>query len=184
MAARISVLSVRRALIGRILSGLHVALQHLVLHAEALPFGRKAAVAHVGGIAGDGVFDRRAGFRVALDEARRKAGKQADQVMEYENLTVAMRACADADGRDGNALGDQARERRRHQLQHHPPAAGALERLRAFQDAPRVLLVLALQLVAAERRRGLRSETDVPRTGTPARASASMIGTTSTPPSS
>src|SRR5882672_5459715 len=137
------------------------ALQHLVLHAEALPFGRKAAVAHVGSIAGDGVFDRRAGFRVALDEARRKAGEQADQVMEYENLTVAMRACADADGRDGDALGDQTRERRRHQLQHHAPAAGALERLRAFQDAPRVLLVLALQLVAAERRRGLRREPDM-----------------------
>src|SRR5439155_613657 len=127
MAARISVLSVRRALMGRILSGLPDALQHLVFHAEALPFGWKAAVAHVGGIAGDGVPDRRAGFRVALDEARRKAGEQADQVMEHEDLAVAMRACADADGRDGDALGDQPRERRRHQLEHHAPAAGALE---------------------------------------------------------
>src|SRR5437879_6837673 len=68
MAARISVLSVRRALMGWILSGLHDALQHLVFHAEALPFGRKAAVAHVGGIANDGVPDRRAGFRVARSE--------------------------------------------------------------------------------------------------------------------
>jgi len=57
-----------------------------------------------------------------------------------------MRACADADGRDGDALSDQARERRRHQLQHHAPAAGALERLRAFHDAPRVLLILSCSL--------------------------------------
>src|SRR5207302_801694 len=74
---------------------------------------------------------------------------------------AALRARADADGRDADALGDQARERRRHQFQHHAPAAGALERLRAFEDAPRVVLILSLQLVAAERRRGLRREADM-----------------------
>src|SRR5688572_3565265 len=73
------------------------ALEHLVLHAEALAFARKRAGAHFGGVARDRVLDRCAGLGIALDEGRREAGEHADHVMEHQHLAVAIGAGADAD---------------------------------------------------------------------------------------
>src|SRR5262249_61777914 len=106
------------------------------------------------------IADRFTGLRVALDESRREAAEEADDVMEHQHLAVAVRARADADGRYADAVRHQLGELRRHELEHHAPAAGFLERDGAFHDAPHALLVLALQPVTAERRGGLRREAD------------------------
>src|SRR5262245_39766401 len=102
------------------------ALQHLVLHPEALAFARKRAGSHFGGVARDRVLDRRARLGVALHEGGRETGEHPDQVVEYQHLSIAVGARADADRRDRDALGDELRERRRHQLQHYAPAASAV----------------------------------------------------------
>src|SRR5207248_7857549 len=128
---------------------------------ETLLARREGATPYVLGVALEAVADRAARFRVALDEGRREAAEKSDGVVEDEHLAVAMRAGADADGRDAEALGDEPRELRRHELEHDAPAAGPLERYRAFDDAPRAFLVLALQLVAAERGGRLRRKPDV-----------------------
>src|SRR5258705_13979650 len=106
------------------------ALYDVVLHAEALSAGRERARAHLGCIAGHGVADRVAHLRVALDERRSEPGKEPHHVVEYQDLPVAIRAGADADRRDRDALGNELRERRRHELEHHAPAAGGFERRR------------------------------------------------------
>src|SRR3954464_7179721 len=110
----------------------------------------------------DRVADRRAGFRIALHEGRREAAEHPDEIMKDEHLAVAVRAGADTNGRNRDAPGDHSCERRRHELEHDAPAARRCERLRAFEDAARILLILALQLVADESGRRLRREANVP----------------------
>src|SRR6185503_9802570 len=82
------------------------ALEHLVLHPEALALAWETAFAYLGGIAGDRLLDGRAGLGVALHERRRKAGEHSDHVVEHQHLPVAVRAGTDADRRDTDALGD------------------------------------------------------------------------------
>src|SRR6188472_1098585 len=78
--------------------------QHVFLHAEALPFGREGAGAHVGRIARDGRLDRRARLGVALDERRRESREQADDVVEHQHLPIAIGSRADSDRGNGEAF--------------------------------------------------------------------------------
>src|ERR1051325_2260042 len=135
--------------------------ERLGVDREALLACRESATPYFLGVALEAVADRAARFGVALDERRREAAEEADGGVEDEHLAVAMRAGADADGRDADALRDEPRELRGHELEHDAPAPGALEGHRALDDAPHAFLVLALALVAAERGRGLRREADV-----------------------
>src|SRR5690242_21433487 len=98
------------------------ALQHLFLHAEALLLAGEGAAPHLLGIAGARLADGISGLGVALHESRREPAEEADHVVEDEHLAVAMASRADADGRDGDALRGDARELRRHQLEHDAPA--------------------------------------------------------------
>ena len=61
---------------------------------------REAALAHVGGVRVERGADRLADLRVALDEARRAALVEAEEVVPHEHLAVAVGAGADADRRD------------------------------------------------------------------------------------
>src|SRR6185437_16200689 len=136
--------------------------EHFSVDREALLLGRKSAAAHFLRVAFQRITDRVTRLGVAFYEGRRKAAEQADDVVEHQHLAVAVRAGADADGGDTDAARDELRELRRHELEHHAPAARLLERDGALHDAPHALLVLALQSIAAERRGGLRCQADMP----------------------
>ena len=64
-----------------------------------MPAARERARAHLRGIVGDRLLDARARVAVALDEFRHPR-RQAEHVLQHQDLAVAGGACADADGRD------------------------------------------------------------------------------------
>src|SRR5262245_57934981 len=76
------------------------ALEHLVLHPEALALTRKAARADLRRIARDRVLDRSSGLGVALDERGREPGEHPDHVVEHQHLAVAVGTGPDADRRN------------------------------------------------------------------------------------
>ncbi len=73
----------------------------------------KTPGADVGGIGGGGVGDLAAEIGIALHEPRSEIAEQAEDIFRHQDLAVAGRRCADADGQDGDRRGD----RRRHRLQ-------------------------------------------------------------------
>ena len=50
---------------------------------------------------------------------------QTEQVVQHENLTVAVGSGADADGGNAQLIGDSRREFAGHRLQHHGECSGA-----------------------------------------------------------
>ena len=122
---------------------------------------REATVAHLFHVRADGCLDRLRQVRVLLDEARRVALVEAEQVVPDEHLSVAVHACADADRRHGQRLGDPRRNRGRHGLEHDREAAGSLERERVLVEPHRLLGRPALRLEAAEHRRRLGRQPEV-----------------------
>ncbi len=78
--------------------------------------------------------DALAEFGVALDELRFEVGKQPDHVLEHQDLAVAGRRGADADGRHADDLGDMAGDRLERALDDHGEGAGRLHRLGVLDD--------------------------------------------------
>ncbi len=72
----------------------------------ALLVGGEGAALDVFAIVFDGGADQRAGVGVAADEFGRRRKGEADQIVEDENLAVAIRTGADADGGNGQLGGD------------------------------------------------------------------------------
>ena len=72
---------------------------------------------------------------------------------------------ADADGGDGQALGDLRRQRRWNALQHQREDAGLGERVRLIDQPAGVLLALPLDPVAAHGMHGLGRQPDVAHDG-------------------
>ena len=85
---------------------------------------RKAAGPDIGGIGGNGRVGCRAEFGIALHEARPEIGEEAEDVVKDQNLPVAGRRGADADGGDGQLLGHLLSKGCRDHLQHHREGAG------------------------------------------------------------
>src|SRR3989442_10233546 len=87
------------------------------------------AVAHFRRESLHGLLDLLGEVRVALDELRRKAVVQPEQVVEHQHLAVAVLPRPDADGGNRERLRDLGRERRGNQLQDDRECARVLEGL-------------------------------------------------------
>jgi len=88
--------------------------------------------------------------------------REAEQVVVDEHLAVAVRAGADPDRRHREPARHFGRDGRRHSLEHDREATGLLERDRVVDQPSCRLRRLALRLEAAEHRRRLRRQANVP----------------------
>ena len=82
--------------------------------------------------------------------------------MVDEHLAVALAPGADSDRGHGEPAGDLGRDGGRDRFEHDREAARVLERDRVLDQLPGGHRGLALRLEAAEHRRGLGRQTDVP----------------------
>src|SRR5262245_28073373 len=81
--------------------------------------------------------------------------------MDHEHLAVTMRARADANGRNGQPLGDLLGQVLWNAFQHHRERATILYRQSIAHDCFPLVLVLTLNLIAAEPMNRLRGEANV-----------------------
>ena len=105
---------------------------------------------------------------VALDEAGLEVLEDPEQVVEHEDLAVRRRPRADADRRNRQAFAHYRRDLGRDRLEHEGEASrrlqcqGVVEQLACRDTRARLSLE-----AAAERRRRLRGEAEVPHHGDP-----------------
>ena len=97
---------------------------------------------------------------VFLDEFRH-ARRQAEHVLEHQDLPVALGRGADADGRDRDALGDPRGERLGQRLEHDGEGARLGDGLGIVLERRPFGAVAALRLEAAERVDRLRRQADM-----------------------
>ncbi len=122
--------------------------------------GRKLARAHLAGIGRDRGLAIAAQMRIPLDEFRLERGEQPQHVIDHEDLPVAARRGADADGRDRDPGGDPVRERRGHLFQNDRERACLIHRAGIGQQRLGGIAA-ALHLVAAKRVDRLRRQPDM-----------------------
>src|SRR5439155_1624042 len=135
------------------------------LRREGLRLGREAADLHLRHVLARGAQHLAAELRVALGEAGRPVGREAEEVVQDEYLAVAAHARADPDGRDGELGRDLAGEVERDALEHDGEGARRLDGARVVQDALALARAVsgatALHAVAAHTVDGLRGQPDV-----------------------
>src|SRR3990172_6751796 len=73
-------------------------------------------------------------IRILLYELRREPVEQPQEVVEHQHLAVAVRACADPDGRDMEQTADLLCERGRHGFEHDSEGACVLHCTCISQD--------------------------------------------------
>src|SRR5262245_36447237 len=98
---------------------------------------------------------------ITLNELWRKIIEQPKHVMDHEHLTVAMRARADADGRNGQPFGDLLGQVQWNTLQHQCEGAAILYRQSIAHDGFPLFLVFTLNLIATETVNRLRCQANV-----------------------
>ena len=113
------------------------------------------------GVGADGGDDDLGEVGVLLGVLRDEVGVEAEEVVPDLHLAVALRAGADADGRDVELLGDDARDVDGHRLEDDGVGAGFLQGHGVVQQADGGGGRLALHLVAAELVDRLRRQAEV-----------------------
>src|SRR5665213_4192729 len=99
------------------------------------------------------------------DELRMKVHVETQQILQNQNLTVAIRARADADLRNPQRSGNALRKRRGNALENHRKRAATLQRLSLTQDVLSALAAAALHPEAAVRMKRLRLQAKMPHDG-------------------
>ncbi len=99
----------------------------------------------------------------AFGEFRLEVGEHAEQIVAEKDLSVSADAGADADGWDGELLGNQLGYFGRHRLELEHEAAGILDRQRILEDFHGRIRRAPLNLEAAEHRNGVRRQADMRR---------------------
>src|SRR3989442_15297983 len=94
---------------------------------EGLRLGREAAALPLRHVLAGRAHHLAAELRVALGEARRPVGREAEEVVHDEHLPVAVHARADADGRDRERGRDLRSEVERDALEHDGEGARRLD---------------------------------------------------------
>ncbi len=100
-------------------------------------------------------------IRKRLDKFRCKVGKHGQHILIDEHLSVAVRTCADADGRDVQLLCDLLCQRCRYTLQYYGERACLLYAACIVENLLCRSLALALYAEAAKRIDRLRCHTDM-----------------------
>ena len=67
-----------------------------------------------------------------LHELGLEIGEQREHILIDQNLAIAARSCTDADGGDGDGLGDPARQVGRDAFEHHRERASLFDALGIF----------------------------------------------------
>src|SRR5215510_13789504 len=98
---------------------------------------------------------------ILLNELWRKIIEQPKHVMDHEHLTVAMRARADADGRNSQPFGDLLGQVQWNTLQHQCEGPAILYRQSIAHDGFPLFLVFTLNLIAAKPVNRLRRQANV-----------------------
>ncbi len=101
-----------------------------------LVVGWKASLPHIIAKFRDGAANGFADIHVSPREFRSVALRHADRIMQNENLSVTIRACADANRRNAHLLGDARGKFARHRLENDRESAGGLNRMRVTVIAP------------------------------------------------
>ena len=124
--------------IGRIASGLHVVLE-----------------------SNHGIADQGCQVRIATDELGWRRKGQSQKIVEDQNLPIALRAGADADGRDFQFARDHGRNLARDAFENDATGASAFQGDRIAHQLLDCLQGLALHLVSAHGVQRLRRKSDV-----------------------
>ena len=96
---------------------------------------------------------------------RLEIGEKRKHILINQNLTIAVRTCANADGGDGNAFCNQLCQLCRDTFQNDGESACCLNCLCFFNQSACICLALALHLKAAEGIDRLRGQPDVCHNG-------------------
>ena len=103
----------------------------------------------------------RSGLHVRSSELRLVANGEAHEIVENENLSIAIGARADADGRDAELLGNPSGKFARHRFQHDRKCACGLDGSRVALELARSVSGFALNVESAECVYGLRRQADM-----------------------
>src|SRR5688572_33207488 len=127
---------------------------------EAVLLGGIAAILDGSHVRAYGVERRVTAHHVVLHEARHPALRDAEHVVQHEDLAVDPGTGADADDGHLHCVANRGAERRRHALEQQSVGARALELARIFDHALRGLLLASLYPEAAQLVHGLRLQTE------------------------
>src|SRR5580704_8834422 len=119
--------------------------------------GRKAAGAHITAKGFRSARNLGSEIHVLSSELWFVAHGEAHEIVEDENLPIAIGARADADSRDAELLGNPRSKFARHGFQHDRKCACGLDRSRVALELARSVSGFALNAESAERIYGLRS---------------------------
>ena len=138
----------------------------LVIDGIAVFRSRKARRANIGGVRANRLFGRRADLGVAAHEARRDvADEGAEHVVRDDELSVDVRAGADAVHEQIDALANEQRRLRGDRFEQHRERTGFLQRERVLEQLLSGGERLSLHTVAAELAERLRGEAEVAHDG-------------------
>src|SRR6266511_4101638 len=132
-----------------------------LLHRERMLRVREGPLADLAVVLLQRLDDRRPEVGVPLRELRLEIAEQAEDVVEDQDLAVAVASRPDPDRRDAHALRGHRRHGRGHGLDDDREAASLLEADAIVDELPRRGRALRLHLEAAELRDALRREPDV-----------------------
>src|SRR3972149_10260725 len=102
---------------------------------------------------------------ILLDELRCEAIKETEQIMRHKHLPITTCASANANGGNGNLLGDSFRQSRRHRLKHEAEGARIFEDLCILKQTFRRRRSFALRAESAQLMDGLRWESQMSHAG-------------------
>src|SRR4029450_6365154 len=141
-----------------------LALRNRNRRGECVLFARELAISDLVDICGGRVADDLGQVGVLLDKALDPAAPQTEHVLPNQDLRIAVRTGANADGRDLEFTGHLARQITRNHLKHHAEGSGVFDGVCIVQQTLRIITpplpALATELVLA-----LRSESDVAHNG-------------------
>ena len=103
--------------------------------------------------------------RIRADKLRRCAVAEAQQVVQHQNLSVAVGPGADADGRNAEPLRHPRGQLARNSFQHQGKRTGIFESLGILDDTVRIFQVLPLDVIAALGVKRLRRQAQVAHDG-------------------
>jgi len=131
----------------------------------ALGVGRKSAAANIFAIGLNGRGDEFACIAIAAHELGRRIKGESGEVVEYEDLAIAVRTSANADGGRADFCRDAYGNLAGNAFEDEGGDTGRVERGGIAEQRVNRGSGLALHFVAAHAMHGLRRESDVPDDG-------------------
>ena len=113
-------------------------------------FSGERARGHLGRIVGERFTHDFAHIGIAFHELRSEVAEHAEHILVHKNLAVATSACANADGRNRNGIGDHLGKRRRDSLDDNCKRACLFNGLGVGEQSTGGFLAFALHLEAAK----------------------------------